>query len=366
MANAASIVMTDPNSVQLGSISLGGTPPTVAITSPGAGFTGSGMQTISWAVTDPGHSNSWARVWYSTNNGTTWSEIGQTQNSNSLAVDFDNLAGSAQAMIQVIVSDGVNTGSATSPSFTVPTKTPTLVSILTPDPNSALPAANPVYFSGTGYDPDDGTLTGSALAWSSNLQGQLGTGSELNVKLQPGNHIITLTATDSNNNSISTTTNLIIGGQPPVVTVTATPQNSGPNSCETVTVNAQPGANGASLSVVQASVDGGNTYTPLSLASLPYTFTAPGQGFLHIVAQAVDASNQSGAADAMFLTTGTCQQAKCNVSANFGITANDVQQMINEALGVAAASDDLNGDGVVNIIDVQLEINATLTGSCPG
>ena len=34
--------------------------------------------------------------------------------------------------------------------------------------------------------------------------------------------------------------------------------------------------------------------------------------------------------------------ARQNVPANFGITVNDVQQMINEALGLATASDDLN------------------------
>jgi hypothetical protein len=364
MANAAAIVVTDPNSVQLGRIALGGIAPTVAITSPAIGFTGSGTQNVAWTVAGSGQSNLWARVWYSVDSGTTWSEIGQTQNSNSLAIDFDTLPGSTQSLIQVIVSDGVNTGSATSPPFTVPAKTPTLVGILTPDPDAVLAAVNPVYLSGTAYDPDDGALTGSALAWSSNLQGSLGTGSSLSVSLQPGNHVITLTATDSDNNSISTTTNLTMAGAPPAVTVTATPQNTGSNSCETIRINAQPGVNGAALSVVQASVDGGFTFMPLSLASLPYTFIAPGQGFLHIVASATDASNQSNAADVTFLTSGTCQQAKCNVTANFGIAVNDVQQMINEALGLANASDDLNGDGVVNIQDVQLEIIAAMTGSC--
>jgi hypothetical protein len=61
-------------------------------------------------------------------------------------------------------------------------------------------------------------------------------------------------------------------------------------------------------------------------------------------------------------TIGPIQQ--CNVTADFGITVSDVQQMINEALGLASAGDDLNGDGVVNIIDVLLEVNAAITGNC--
>jgi hypothetical protein len=38
--------------------------------------------------------------------------------------------------------------------------------------------------------------------------------------------------------------------------------------------------------------------------------------------------------------------------------------MINEALGGATAANDLNGDGVVNVIDVQIELNAALTLGC--
>jgi uncharacterized repeat protein (TIGR01451 family) len=38
----------------------------------------------------------------------------------------------------------------------------------------------------------------------------------------------------------------------------------------------------------------------------------------------------------------------------------DVQVIVNEALGVVKAVHDLNGDGVVNVVDVQKEINAVL------
>jgi hypothetical protein len=55
---------------------------------------------------------------------------------------------------------------------------------------------------------------------------------------------------------------------------------------------------------------------------------------------------------------------KCNLTANIGITASDVQQMIDEALGLASATDDLNGDGVVNVIEILLEVNAAITGNC--
>jgi hypothetical protein len=38
--------------------------------------------------------------------------------------------------------------------------------------------------------------------------------------------------------------------------------------------------------------------------------------------------------------------------------------VLNEALGTAAAVNDWNGDGVVNVIDVQIGINAALGLGC--
>jgi len=42
-----------------------------------------------------------------------------------------------------------------------------------------------------------------------------------------------------------------------------------------------------------------------------------------------------------------------------------VQLMINEALGVAPAVNDLNHDGVIDVVDVQRVIDAVLLLSCP-
>jgi hypothetical protein len=42
----------------------------------------------------------------------------------------------------------------------------------------------------------------------------------------------------------------------------------------------------------------------------------------------------------------------------------DVQLIINEALGIALAVNDLNGDGVVSVLDVQIEIDAVLGLGC--
>jgi hypothetical protein len=44
----------------------------------------------------------------------------------------------------------------------------------------------------------------------------------------------------------------------------------------------------------------------------------------------------------------------------------DVQLVVNQALGAAQSVSDLNGDGVLNVADVQIEISAALGLSCSG
>jgi hypothetical protein len=363
-ANASAIILNDDIGTEIGAITLGGASPAVTVTFPTAGTVASGIQNVSWTVVDPGQPNLWAMILYSADNGATWANVASTQNQNSMQIDFDTLPGTAQALIQVIVSDGINSGSATSPPFTVPKKTPSLVTIDTPAPNASQPAADPLYLSGTAYDVDDGVLSGTALAWSSNIQGALGTGSPLSVQLQPGIHTIQLTATDSDGNSISTSTAVTIGGQPPVVSLQTGAVDLFPTTCEGATVAAQPGASGAPLSSVQVSFDGGATYNSVPQSSLPYTFIAPGSGFIHLVARAYDSSGQSSAADATFLTAFTCQSYRCDPNLGSAYNVSDVQQMMNEVLGSLPAIDDLDGNGVVNVADAQIVMNAVLYGRC--
>jgi hypothetical protein len=62
------------------------------------------------------------------------------------------------------------------------------------------------------------------------------------------------------------------------------------------------------------------------------------------------------------VTAGT--PSPCDINGDGVTNVVDVQLIINEALGVAPAVDDLNGDGVVNVVDVQIVINAALGLGC--
>ena len=46
------------------------------------------------------------------------------------------------------------------------------------------------------------------------------------------------------------------------------------------------------------------------------------------------------------------------------MTLADVQTIVNQALGTTPAVDDLNGNGVVNVVDIQKVINAVLGLGC--
>lgn len=71
-------------------------------------------------------------------------------------------------------------------------------SIDAPSDGAAFSESESVTFEGSASDPEDGNLSGEALAWSSDVDGDLGTGETLTVQdLSPAVHTVTLVATDS-------------------------------------------------------------------------------------------------------------------------------------------------------------------------
>ena len=296
-AGTASIGVFDPTGNLLSSVALTGSSPTVAIASPAAGFVGSGQQTVSWTSQEQGVTSFFARIFYSIDSGMTWIETGNSQ-TNSATIDFSHLPGGNTALIRVDVSDGINTGTATSAPFLVPRKLPTSVLINTPATGSLRLGSRPVYLTGGAFDPDDGALTGSQLQWSSNIQGALGSGSLLPVKLQPGTHTLTLTATDSDGNAISTTTTVTVVGGPPTVSIGQAPCS--PNA----SINAAPSAQGANLTSVQYSLDGGITYANIPTGQLPYALNLAGVTASTLLVVAVEASGQVGAQSLAIIGSG--------------------------------------------------------------
>jgi hypothetical protein len=81
------------------------------------------------------------------------------------------------------------------------TGAPPMASIFHPGDMETRDAGMLIPFIGEAMDPEDGALTGAALVWSSDLTGQIGTGTMFDAPLSVGTHVITLTATDSDGNT---------------------------------------------------------------------------------------------------------------------------------------------------------------------
>jgi YD repeat-containing protein len=56
--------------------------------------------------------------------------------------------------------------------------------------------------------------------------------------------------------------------------------------------------------------------------------------------------------------------SKCDIKNLGSTTAADVQALINEALGSSAPNNDLNGDGVINVVDVMIDAGVVLGDPC--
>ena len=98
---------------------------------------------------------------------------------------------------------------ATSNRLTVVATRPT-VTIVSPEDGETRPSSAPIPFVGSASDPQDGDLTGSSIVWTSDLDGQIGTGESFSQSLSVGEHVITATATDSDDNTGTDTIGLTV------------------------------------------------------------------------------------------------------------------------------------------------------------
>lgn len=99
--------------------------------------------------------------------------------------------------------------------------TPPIAMIILPTDGSQYDAGIAVDFAGTGFDAQDVALTGGSLVWTYE-NGSLGTGNSFSVSNLPaGEHVITLTATDSGGmiDTASVTITIVSDDAPPVAAI---------------------------------------------------------------------------------------------------------------------------------------------------
>jgi len=187
--------------------------PQVLITSPSGqeSWAPGSMHTITWDALDMDGDPLTYAVFYSADGGASWVLLQGELTTPSYVVDVDAMAGGSDVRFRVVATDGVNTGvDETDQAITIPNQAPQ-VTILNPASHSFHPPGNLVVLQGAANDLEDGSLPDSALSWSSDVQGGLGVGPAVPLNtLLPGEHVITLTATDSLGVSSSTSVTIII------------------------------------------------------------------------------------------------------------------------------------------------------------
>ena len=174
-----------------------------------------------------------------------------------------------------------------------------------------------ISFTGSATDPEDGDLTGALFVWTSDIDGQLGTGGSISATLSAGTHNIVLTvltATDSHQDPGSSSLSVIVIAPIPVgpVALPAVIINAIPHVfVGTATIGGQPAPDGTEVSVWVSDYDapvgtetvsGGN----YSVTVLKYGDAFAGKTLIFKIADkdtGITASWKSGEATVLNLAT---------------------------------------------------------------
>lgn len=209
VTGTARIAILDPSETEIFSCPVSANPPQVAL-DPVTGPVTEAF-TAAWTASDPDGDPISATLLFSADGGGTWDPVVWGTSGSQAELDPSLWPGTGQGMLRVLVTDGVNTGEDVVGPFEVAAKAP-LVFVGAPDDGAVLPPAVPVFFTAVGYDAEDGPLGDEAYTWTSNRDGNLGTGEEILVEsLSPGWHEIIVTATDSDINSTSDSIQVYVG-----------------------------------------------------------------------------------------------------------------------------------------------------------
>jgi hypothetical protein len=216
LPEAAAIVFLY-NLTEIGRVSASANVPQVAIVEPvgGEDWGASGAHTISWQASDGDGDPLRFNVQYSGDGGASWSAIDlDLLDATSISLDSADLPG-GNLLFRVLASDGLNTAeSATTAPVTVGNKTP-MIHLASPVDGDWLPAGEAVIFRGYATDLEDVVLEDDAYRWTSDVDGDLGSGPTLwGLPLSAGAHRVTLTVTDGAGNAVSENVAITIGGSP--------------------------------------------------------------------------------------------------------------------------------------------------------
>jgi uncharacterized repeat protein (TIGR01451 family) len=184
----------------IGSVSASSNAPTVQVTFPNGGETiGGTSTTLTWTASDADGDTLTYDVQYSRDGGFSWATIAVDWPDKSYQIATYLLGSSTDGVLRVMATDGFNAVQDDSDApFSVANSRPEVV--ISAGLGGVFVDTQLVFLDGMALDPEDGRLASTSLAWSSNRDGAFGFGENLEVvasTLTDGDHLVTLTATDS-------------------------------------------------------------------------------------------------------------------------------------------------------------------------
>jgi len=212
VSGAVEIVLTHGGEV-LGQVRASNFAPTVRLIRPNGGevWPAEGTYTVSWEASDGDGDALKFSLYYSPDDGASWSPVALDVEGNQYTVTLSLYPGSERARFKVVASDGFLFAEDISDApFRVIAKAPQ-AEILSPQSGATLAPGYGALLEGAASDIEDGPIPDDRLTWSSDVDGFLGTGRWIVVTLSPGYHNITLTATDSDGNRGTATIRVYVG-----------------------------------------------------------------------------------------------------------------------------------------------------------
>ncbi|HEX9886838.1 MAG TPA: PKD domain-containing protein [Longimicrobiales bacterium] len=142
----------------------------------------------------------------------------------------DLSVGKHKVTLTVTDSDGATDSDDVKITVEAPPNEEPVAEITSPEKDATYTAGEAIAFSGTGTDAEDGVLTSASLVWTSDLDGQIGTGTSFSRSdLSVGKHKVTLTVTDSQGATDADDVKITVEepqNQAPVAEITAPQKNS--------------------------------------------------------------------------------------------------------------------------------------------
>jgi len=182
---------------------------------------------------------------------------------------------------------------------------PPSVSITSPADGSTFSSGATISFAGSASDTEDGDLTAS-LVWTSDIDGQIGTGGSFDKVLSDGNHNITASVTDSGDASSSDSISVTVGsvGQTTMI-VEETSFSTKTNKKGKVTDL-----------ILNVTVTESDQVTPVAGAEVSVEITSP-DGVVYAGAGLTNSQGKVGFSPAGKLKAGTWTGAVTSVTKNY-------------------------------------------------